>query len=129
MSGMIQTAMSKIFVSTAIVASIANAQQTVESSAKNVSQSERRERYDFAMCELQNNPALEDDPSVIEDVSGKVLLAQSPYGGSLWLKAFMSGLEGRSDYAISINERGWDGQDCATSGGPWMHEEVEQMTK
>ena len=47
------------------------------------------------MCELQNNPALEDDPSVIEDVSGKVLLAQSPYGGSLWLKAFMSGLEGR----------------------------------
>ena len=75
MSGMIQTAVSKIFVSTAIIASIANAQKTVESSAKNVSQSERRERYDFAMCELQNNPALEDDPSVIEDVAGKVLLA------------------------------------------------------
>ena len=80
------------------------------------------------MCELEKNPALPSTEASLEDVSGKVLLAQSPYGGQLWMKASIAGLEGRQDYAISINESGWDEADCASSGSPWKQEEVQQIS-
>jgi len=45
---------------------------------------QERKRYDFAACELSKNPAYQ-----MADISGGVVLAQSPYGGPVFIRAEM----------------------------------------
>ena len=78
---------------------------------------ERRERFVFSACELEPNPAYFDG---LVDISGRIILAQSPYGGPVYVRANVGGMpHPASKYAFSINERGWDSLDCASSGAHW----------
>ena len=53
-------------------------------------------------------------------MEGRVVLAQSPYSGPVWISATINGLpRPRAKYDFAINERSWDGEDCATAGDRW----------
>ena len=60
---------------------------------------DRRRRYDFAACRVEANPA---NPN---NIAGKVILAQDPKGGPVWIRADLKGLPyPQARYAFAINE-------------------------
>lgn len=77
----------------------------------------RKQRYEYAACKLEGNPAI----AKTSDVYGVVILAQNPKGGPVWMRADLEGLPDQVDYYdLAINEGRWDGNNCASSGEIWV---------
>ena len=75
----------------------------------------RRKRYAFAACMISPNPAVEESK-----VSGKVVLAQYPEGGDVWIRTDLEGLpQPLAKYGFAILESDWEGADCASAGAHW----------